>query len=153
LYTERGLSLRDIGDAHGVSTQTVRRWLIHAGRIPVGRHVLVDPVWVAISIWRACGQLSKVGRSGECSGLVVVVMILWALWGLTGLDDHELAHHAAVFVFEDVAVEHVGGRRARLRGETQEILINGSGRALRCAYGSRTGPSPPTRRSCTPTGS
>jgi Homeodomain-like domain len=31
LYTERGLSLRDIGEAHGVSTQTVRRWLIHAG--------------------------------------------------------------------------------------------------------------------------
>jgi transposase-like protein len=31
LYAERGLSLRDIGEAHGVSTQTVRRWLIHAG--------------------------------------------------------------------------------------------------------------------------
>ncbi|HET6919592.1 MAG TPA: helix-turn-helix domain-containing protein [Jiangellaceae bacterium] len=31
LYTERGLSLSDIGEAHGVSTQTVRRWLIHAG--------------------------------------------------------------------------------------------------------------------------
>jgi transposase-like protein len=31
LYTERGLSLRDIGEAHGVSTQTVRRWMIHAG--------------------------------------------------------------------------------------------------------------------------
>jgi transposase-like protein len=31
LYTERGLSLRDIGEAPGVSTQTVRRWLIHAG--------------------------------------------------------------------------------------------------------------------------
>jgi hypothetical protein len=31
LYTERGFSLRDIGEAHGVSTQTVRRWLIHAG--------------------------------------------------------------------------------------------------------------------------
>ena len=26
LYIERGLSLRDIGEAHGVSTQTVRRW-------------------------------------------------------------------------------------------------------------------------------
>jgi DNA-binding CsgD family transcriptional regulator len=31
LYTERGLSLRDIGEAHGVSAQTVRRWLVHAG--------------------------------------------------------------------------------------------------------------------------
>jgi hypothetical protein len=31
LYTERGLSLSDIGEAHGVSTQTVRSWLIHAG--------------------------------------------------------------------------------------------------------------------------
>jgi hypothetical protein len=31
LYTERGFGLRDIGEAHGVSTQTVRRWLIHAG--------------------------------------------------------------------------------------------------------------------------
>jgi transposase len=31
LYTECGFSLRGIGEAHGVSTQTVRRWLIHAG--------------------------------------------------------------------------------------------------------------------------
>jgi transposase-like protein len=31
LYTECGLSLRDIGEQRGISTQTVRRWLIHAG--------------------------------------------------------------------------------------------------------------------------
>ena len=31
LYTERGLSFRDIGEQRGVSTQTVRRWLIQAG--------------------------------------------------------------------------------------------------------------------------
>ncbi len=41
----------------------------------------------------------------------------WFRGSLAAVDDDELAHHASVFVFEDVAVEHVGRYRVGVVGE------------------------------------
>lgn len=97
LYTERGLSLRDIGELHGVSAQSVRRWLLDAG---VER--------------RRPGAAPAECTEGEC------VELYQAGWSAPDIADHLGCSSASVYRCLDAA--GVSRRRVTPRISSHELV-------------------------------